>query len=392
MTPAAILFAQVWQALPAGEQKGRHCLHMRALANLVSELHSAPPTPLVGRFIADTKPSYAKKKSDREASAYVVHGLRSPVQSVAPLGWPRLGRCIMRSAHDRSLFGAIVGAALFGIPGFVQAQEPPMPPLEVGGQQVIELSGEPIGATFAPMDQSALDATAQFAQSLDGAGAGVSADSLISALESAAAAGQPMALWQLGTMYENGEGVTRDPARAFGYFSQIANQHADTPPRGVEADIVAQSFVKVGEYYRQGLPAAGINVDMRRSHALLMHAATYFGDAEAQYLVGRLYLDPQELGVNPLQGARWLSLAARKGHGPAQALLGEMLFNGFEGVPPNPVEGLMWLTMARQRVAGTIDESWVGDKLTSALGVTSPEIQLEASTLAAELGPQFNGL
>src|SRR5690606_27693867 len=112
-----------------------------------------------------------------------------------------------------------------------------------------------------------------------------------------------------------------------------------------------------------GLPAAGINVDMQRSHALLMHAATYFGDAEAQYQVGRLYLDPAELGVNPLQSARWLSLAARKGHGAAQALLGEMLFNGFEGVHPNQVEGLMWLTMARQRVAGTADESWVGDKL-----------------------------
>jgi hypothetical protein len=301
----------------------------------------------------------------------------------------------MRSARDRSpveaMIGAVFAAALLGAPGLVHAQEPPMPPRDVGGE-VVELSGQPVMASHGPMDQSALDAAMQFAQSLDGAGAGVPGDALISALESAAAAGQPMALWQLGTMYENGEGVTQDPVRAFGYFSQIANQHADTPPRGVEADIVAQSFVKVGEYYRHGLPAAGITVDMQRSHALLMHAATYFGDAEAQYQVGRLYLDPAELGVNPLQSARWLSLAARKGHGAAQALLGDMLFNGFEGVDPNPVEGLMWLTMARQRVAGTADESWVGDKLEHALQLTSPAEQAEATTLAIQLGPQFDGL
>ena len=41
-----------------------------------------------------------------------------------------------------------------------------------------------------------------------------------------------MALWQLGLMYESGEGVEKDPVKAFGYFSQIANEHADAAPRG----------------------------------------------------------------------------------------------------------------------------------------------------------------
>src|SRR5690606_12769368 len=164
-------------------------------------------------------------------------------------------------------------------------------------------------------------------------------DDLISALEDAAAAGQPMAMWQLGLMYESGEGVEKDPVRAFGYFSQIANEHADAAPRGVEADIVAQSFVKVGEYYRQGVPEAGIPKDEDRSNRLMMHAASYFGDADAQYRVGKMYLEDEELGANPLQSARWLSLAARKGHAGAQAQLGKMLFNG-EGIEANPIEGL----------------------------------------------------
>jgi hypothetical protein len=240
--------------------------------------------------------------------------------------------------------------------------------------------------------KTAADAALEMANILDGAGGGVSREALISALEGAAEAGQPMALWQLGMMYENGEGVTKDPVKAFGYFSQIANQHADTPPRGLEADIVAQSFVKVGEYYREGLPDAGIPADVDRSHALLLHAATYFGDADAQYRVGKLYLEENELGVNPLQSARWFSLAARKGHGPAQAALGELLFNGIEGIDPQPVEGLMWMTMARDRVAGTADESWVTDKLDHALATVSAEQRAEAAELAAQLAPQINGL
>ncbi|WDR03362.1 hypothetical protein PSQ19_04305 [Devosia algicola] len=141
-------------------------------------------------------------------------------------------------------------------------------------------------ATLPTYAQTALDATLEMAKMLDGASGGISGDELVVALQEAAAAGQAMAMWQLGTMYENGEGVAKDPAKAFAYFSQIASDNADTAPKGVEADIVAQSFVKIGDYYRDGLPSAGIKVNPARSHALLLHAASYFGDADAQYRVG----------------------------------------------------------------------------------------------------------
>src|SRR5687768_16012914 len=105
---------------------------------------------------------------------------------------------------------------------------------------------------------SAVDAAHNLAISLDSLGSGVSSGDLVLALEDAAAAGQPTSLWQLGLMYESGEGVEKDPEKALGYFSKIADEHADTAPNGVEAEIVAKSFVKVGEYYREGLPAAGV--------------------------------------------------------------------------------------------------------------------------------------
>ena len=112
-----------------------------------------------------------------------------------------------------------------------------------------------------------------------------------------------------------------------------------------------------------------------------MHAATYFGDADAQYRLGQLYLDDNELGENPLQSARWLSLAARKGHAAAQATLGDLLFNGSEGLEPQPEEGLMWLIVAQRRVAGTPDEGWINDLVNGAISVATPE---QRATRAAD--------
>lgn len=247
-----------------------------------------------------------------------------------------------------------------------------------------------VGGMLSANAQTAADAALDMANMLDGAGGGVSDNDLMSALFASADAGQPMALYRLGSMYENGEGVEKDPVKAFGYYSQIANEHADTPPRSVEADIVAQSFVKVGEYYREGLPSAGIAPDASRSNALLLHAATYFGDADAQYRVGQLYLEKDGLGYNPLQSARWMSLAAHKGHPGAQAMLGKMLFNG-DGIQAEPLEGLMWLTLAKRGATGTGDEKWVDQVVESAMSVAQPKDREEAAKLADRLGPKFSG-
>lgn len=238
---------------------------------------------------------------------------------------------------------------------------------------------------------TAVDAALSMANMLDGAGGGISSDELIDALQDAADAGQPMALYQLGLMYENGEGVEKDPVKAFGYFSQIADEHADAAPKGVEADIVAQSFLKMGEYYEKGLPEAGIPKDEQESNRLILHAASYFGDPDAQYRVGLRYLGPQNSDANALQSARWLSLAARKGHAGAQAHLGKLLVDG-DGIEANPVEGLMWLTVASRRAANTPDEAWIQAMLNDCMSVATPDQRKQAIELADNLGTRFGGL
>lgn len=237
---------------------------------------------------------------------------------------------------------------------------------------------------------SAADAAFDMANLFDSGGAGISHDDLLSTLEGAAEAGEPIALWRLGIMYENGDGVGQDLVKAFRFFSRIANDHATTPPHSMQADIVAQAFIKVGEYYRNGLPDVGIVENSARYRALLLHAASYFGNAEAQYRVGMFYLDENELGLNPLQGARWLSLAAHKNHVAAQAVLGELLFNG-EGIETQPVEGLMWLSIASLNAIGTQDEVWVLEMVNEAMSVASPEQRVAAVEAADSLGSQFSG-
>jgi len=236
--------------------------------------------------------------------------------------------------------------------------------------------------------QSDTDALNKFAILMDGAGGGVSRSDMMSILEEAAKNGQPLALWRLGEMYEKGIGVKQDQVRAFSYYSRIANDNANTPPRSIEADIVARSFVKIGDYYRVGLPAAGIAPNQKQFRALLLHAASYFGNADAQYRVGLLYLDSKEFGVNPLQSARWLSLAAHKGQASAQAVLGDMLFNG-SGIKAKPVEGLMWLTLAQQATRGSDKEAWVNELLTRAMSVATPAQRVAALDAANAVRKQF---
>ena len=263
--------------------------------------------------------------------------------------------------------------------------------LAVAGLHAAASTGQALAqADGAVATGTAADAALSFATVMDGGGSSMmSVDELVTALQEAADAGQTMAQWQLGLMYEQGDGVQQDRAKAFSYFSQIADQHADAAPRGVGSDIVAQSIVKVGEYYREGLPEAGIPKDEERSDGLILYAASYFGDADAQYRVGLSYLE--EEGGSGLQSARWLSLAARKGHAPAQARLGRMLFNG-EGIGANPVEGLMWLIVAGRRAAGSPDDVWVQPMLADAMSIATPELRLQAVELADSLGTRFGGL
>jgi len=191
----------------------------------------------------------------------------------------------------------------------------------------------------------------------------------LNSLQYAAEGGHPVAQWKLGRMYADGDGVIQDDVRAFEYFSRIANAHAEDSPSAPQATIVANAFVELGRYYLNGIPNSKIKADADRAREMFSYAASYFGNADAQYDLARLYLKTPDASRDDFRyGARWLGLAAQKGQHQAQALLGQMLFNG-DQLPRQAARGLMWLTLARDSAAP--DETWIKESYNRAIAKAS---------------------
>jgi len=189
------------------------------------------------------------------------------------------------------------------------------------------------------------------------------ADQAVVELEYAAEQGVPGAIWKLGRMYADGDGVPMNKGRAYEYFRRLTMIYGDDSAGTPYALFVSKAFVNLGQYYFEGIPGT-VTADPARARDAFRYAASYFGDAEAQYYLGRMYLFGKGAQKNAKEAARWLSLSADKGDPRAQALLGEMLFKGHE-VPRQAARGLFWLIIAKDG-AGP-DEGWIADMYTTAL-------------------------
>jgi TPR repeat protein len=122
--------------------------------------------------------------------------------------------------------------------------------------------------------------------------------------------------------------------------------------------------VRLGGYYLTGIPNSDIKLDAVRARDMFNYAASYYGDPDAQYRLGRMYLDGEGIAKDTKLGIRWLSLAANKGQYQPQAVLGALLFKG-QYIPCDDARGLMWLILARD--AATPEETWITDLYAAAL-------------------------
>lgn len=177
----------------------------------------------------------------------------------------------------------------------------------------------------------------------------------------AAQGGAALAQWKLGKMYAAGDGVAPDDYKAYKYFLQIVQSYDEdeTPRRDIP--VVASAFVAVGAYSLNGITDAGMKPNPARAREMFQYAATNFGDADAQYNLARMYLDGAGVEKDARQAARWLRLAAEKGHTPSQAMLGHLLFSGPEGIVRQRAQGLMYLTLARESANDPANDKWIVD-------------------------------
>ena len=192
-------------------------------------------------------------------------------------------------------------------------------------------------------------------------------DQAVVELEYAAEQGVPGAIWKLGRMYADGDGVKMNKARAYDYFRRLTTMHADDGSSAPNARFLANAFVTLGLYHLDGIPGT-LKADPNVAREMFRYAASYFADPEAQYYLGRLFLLGKGAPKDAIQAARWLRLSANKGDHRAQALLGGMLFNG-EQVSRQASLGLFWLIVAKD--AAGPDEGWITDMYSSAVAQAS---------------------
>ena len=214
--------------------------------------------------------------------------------------------------------------------------------------------------------------------------------SAVAALQYAAEGGEPLAQWKLGKMYASGEGVPRDDIKAFDYFSQIFDSFDDDETDRREIPFVSSAFVALGVYNLKGIENTRIAPNPERALEIFHFAAVNFGDANAQYNLARMFLDGTGTGKDVRQAARWLYLAADKGHVPSEALLGQLLFNGYDSVPPQHAKGLMWLSLARDGVSDKAKEAWILDLYSQAMNAATEADRQVASLYLEDHGKRRN--
>ncbi len=229
-------------------------------------------------------------------------------------------------------------------------------------------------------------ATAAYRQGVAELKAG-NTDTALPALEYAAERGVLGAQLKLARIYAAGNGVRQNDAKAYFYYRQIANQRADISPLSPVSKYVAELFVALGNYYVDGIPSADVPQDPLRAAHLFRHAASYFGDADAQYALARLYLDGTGVEKNMGLAINWLATAAKKQHPAAQAKLGEILWRGGDEIHQRPARGLALIMLAHANAkANGKEPKWIEDLYLEAAGASTAAMRKEAVSLMPELG------
>lgn len=187
---------------------------------------------------------------------------------------------------------------------------------------------------------------------------------------------------KLAAMYAFGNGIEANPAKAFSLYKRIINDNDDVHPRDARAESVALAYVALGNTYRAGIPGV-IAVDKVRAVALLHYAASFFGSADAQYELAKMYLEGEGITRNERLAVSWLANAVKKRHGKSQALLGSLLVRGADGIARQPAKGLALLSLARQNASGDKEARLIEAMFDDALSRSKSETRERALELVS---------
>ncbi len=136
----------------------------------------------------------------------------------------------------------------------------------------------------------------------------------------------------LGEMYENGQGVARDPARALALYEASAKQGN------------AEGQANLGDLYRTGL---GIPPDFAKA-LKWYRASAEQGNAKGQVSLGDMYRHGYGTTTDKQEALKWYLKAANQDFPPAQFEVGSMHELGL-GTPPSLTKAVQWYQVAARQ-------------------------------------------
>ena len=145
----------------------------------------------------------------------------------------------------------------------------------------------------------------------------------------AANQGNAIAQFNLGTLYENGEGVSQDYSKAFEWYQKAANQ----------GNVDAQ--FNLGSMYYNG---NGVGQNYKKALEWWQKAANH-GDSDAQYWLGIMYENGEGVAQDFDKSFVLFQKAANLGHTDAQYALGKIYLEG-DGERQYYDEALEWFKKA----------------------------------------------
>ena len=151
--------------------------------------------------------------------------------------------------------------------------------------------------------------------------------------------------WRAARSHATGQGADLDHWKAFQLYARIAALRFAGEPSRRDAPYVGGAMREMGRYYLAGIEGTPVARNPQTGEHYLHRAAALFGDADAQFELGRFYLDERFGTPRRRHAARWLSLATRKGHHRAKAELGALLCAG-QGVARDAVRGILLMAAA----------------------------------------------
>jgi uncharacterized protein len=200
-------------------------------------------------------------------------------------------------------------------------------------------------------------------------------------LEAALENGNNFAAWHLGHIWRLGLGIEADHAKAVSYYRQVAMGYDPLEPRPGALDMMVDSLVRLGDYYRDGNEAAKIARDPKRAYRLYTAAAGH-GHPGAQFGLGLMYLKGLGVRQNAGQALKWMKFAARKRFAPAETMLGDLYWDGTV-VERDRAQAIKWYMLASE-TAGREANPHIADRLESMMAEASDSERL-SGRMGAEL-------